>query len=140
MSVDVQESPLARIEVDRAAGVVRLIRKAEPLDVATLRRAVDDFQILVPLRARPKLVLLQDMRRAPMVRDDALEQAIMEELPRLSGTFAARAVLIATPVGRLQATRVGASSPGAFQVFLDEAEAERFVAREAAKLRAPREP
>ncbi len=144
--VDVSETSLARVEVDRVARVVRLIRKPEPLDVAALRRAVDDFQLMVPLRERPRLALLQDMRLAPMVRDEALEQAIMEELPRLSGKFAARAVLIATPVGRLQVNRFtstaeasappGSATVGGFQVFLDEVEAERFIAGEAAKLRA----
>ncbi len=133
--IEVLETTLARVEVDRDARVVRLVRKPGALDVESLNRALDSFQLMVPLRERPKLVLLQDMRQAPMVRNEEIERALIEALPRLAGKFAVRAVIIATPVGRLQATRFGSVGGGEFRVFLDEVEAERFVAGEAAKLR-----
>ncbi len=132
---EIVESLFARIEIDRDSQIVKLIRTAEPLLAESIGRAVDDFQLAVPLRERPRLVLLQDMRLAPAVRDEALEKAFALALPRLTAKFAARAVLLATAVGRLQATRFARMSDGDSMVFTDEAEALRFLRDEALKLK-----
>lgn len=135
---EIVESHFARIEIDRDSQIVKLIRSATPLDAQSIVRAVDDFQLAAPLRERPRLVLLQDMRLAPAVRDAALEKTFAVVLPRLTAKFAARAVLLATAVGRLQATRFVRMSEGDATVFTDEAEALRFLRDAVLKLKPAR--
>jgi hypothetical protein len=140
MPIEIIETPAARIEVDRAVGLVKLIRSALPVDAAGLERAVDDFQIAVPLRERPRLVLLQDMRLAPPIRDEALEKALAEQAPRLVAKFAARAVLMATAFGRLQASRFIQPAADSVRSFGDEREALAFLHAKLAELRGQAKP
>jgi hypothetical protein len=137
--IEVHENEFARVEVDRDGHLVKLIRRPLPMAIDRLERVLEDFQLFVPLRERPRLVLLQDMRQAPMMRDEALERALLEFTPRIFAKFASRALLLATPIGRLQANRF-LTAPGQAgveqRVFLDEAEATLWARGEAAKLAA----
>lgn len=137
--IEVRENEFATVEIDRAGHLAKLIRKPIAMTVERLERVVEEFQLFVPLRERPRLVLLQDMRAAPLMRDEAVERALLEASPRLFAKFAARALLLATPVGRLQANRFmalpGLSGPDQ-RVFLDEAEAVLWARAEAAKVAA----
>ena len=135
--IQVEENEFARIELDRDAHVVQLVRKAVPMTLENLDRLVDDLQLAIPLRERPRLVILLDGRQSPMVRDDASEKALLGAIPRFFAKFAACALLMKTPVGRLQANRFAAHVPAAAEVkvFLDEKEAWAWARAEAAKLK-----
>jgi hypothetical protein len=133
--LEIRENAFGRVEIDRESRIVRLIRTANALTPESLETVVADFQLSVPLRERASLVVLQDMRLAPMVRDAALEQALLAAIPRLSARFAARAVLLATAVGRLQANRFASHAVGEVKTFTDEAEAMRYLREQAGKLR-----
>lgn len=132
--VDVLETRFARVEIDREARLVTLVRSAAPLTAETIERAIDDFQLAVPLRERPRLVLLQDMRLAPPIRDEALEQALAPIVPRLTAKFAARAVLLQTAIGNLQAARFVRQVGGEARTFTDESEARKYLLEHAARL------
>jgi hypothetical protein len=137
--LDVHENEFARVEVDREGHLAKLIRKPVPMALDRLERVMEDFQLFVPLRERPRLVLLQDMRLAPLSRDEATERALLQITPRLFAKFATRGLLLATPVGRLQASRFIAQAQettGEQRVFLEESEALRWARHEAAKLAA----
>lgn len=133
--IELRENAFGRVEIDRESRIVRLIRTANALTPEALEAVVGDFQLSVPLRERAGLVVLQDMRLAPMVRDAALEQALLAAIPHLSARFAARAVLLATAVGRLQANRFASHATGEVKTFTDEAEAMRYLREQASKLR-----
>ncbi len=134
-TTEIFESTMGRIEIDREARIVRLTRSAEPIDPAALDAVVDDMTRIVPLRERPRLVLLQDMRLAPLIRNDAVELALADAGPRLSAGFAARAVLLASAVGVLQAGRMVRRVGGEARTFTDESEAVRYLQGEVARLR-----
>lgn len=126
-TIDRYDTPLAHIEVDRARRLVKLVRTAAPAAAEDMDRVADEFLLAVPLRERPRLVLLQDMRAAPPIRDDALDAALQRVAPRLFDRFLARAVLRQTAVGRLQAGRfIDARDPRS-RAFTDEAEAYAFL-------------
>jgi hypothetical protein len=127
MTVEIFDTPMARVEIDRARGLVKLIRTPLPIDAAGFSRVVDDFQLYVPMRERARWVMLQDMRVAPPILDAALEKAIAQDAPRLFGRFAARALLMMTAVGRLQANRFIAGQGPEVRAFTDESEAMRFL-------------
>lgn len=136
--IEIEENEFARIELDRDAHIVLLVRKPLPFTPDVIERAIGDLQLSIPLRERPRLVILQDLRESPMVRDEAAEKALMAAIPRFFAKFAARAILMKTPVGRLQATRFASSAPvglGELKVFLDEKEAWAWTRAEAAKLK-----
>lgn len=134
--IEVLESPYARIEIDRSGKIVRLARTSLPLDPAALEHAVDDLQKAIPLRERSRLVMLQDMRLGRLIRDDAVEEALVRVIPRMYAGFAARAVLMASAVGMLQAKRFAHTGGVDARLFYDEGEALRYLASEVAKLRA----
>lgn len=132
---EILENAFARITIDRESRVVTLVRSANPLDVASLEGAIGDFQLAVPLRERPRFVLLQDARLAPFIRDEELDRALLSAVPRLISGFAARAILLATAVGRLQANRFAALGSDEAQTFTDEAEAMRYLLEKSKPLR-----
>lgn len=134
--LEVHENPFARIEIDREARMVKLVRTANQLHAELLERIVEDFQLVVPLRERPQLVLLQDMRLAPLIRNDELDRALLAVVPRLVSKFAARAVLLASAIGALQASRFVREAGGTARTFTEEAEAIHYLQTEANKLRA----
>lgn len=134
--VEIVENIFARVEIDRDTRLVKLIRTANQLKPELVAQVVEDFQLAVPLRERPRLVLLQDMRLGPMIRDEALDRALMAVVPKLVAKFAARAMLLASPVGVLQANRFTRESGSDVRAFVDEIEALRYLHGEIAKLRA----
>lgn len=133
--VEIFENPFARVEIDRDGQLVKLIRTGNHLKPELLAQIIGDFQLAVPLRERPRLALLQDMRRGPMIRDEALDRALLAIVPKLVAKFAARAMLLASPVGVLQANRFTRESGSDVRAFVDEVEALRYLHGEIAKLR-----
>lgn len=134
--IEVLDNPLGRVEIDRDAHLVRLVRSTRPIDLPALESVVAELTLAVPLRERPRLVLLQDMRLGPLIRDDATEAALAAAVPRLTAKFAARAVLLASAVGVLQAGRFARAAGGEARTFTDEGEALAYLATEISKLRA----
>lgn len=135
---EVLENEMARITIDRESHVVTMVRSHRPLEVTLLEGAIANFQLAVPLRERAQFVLLQDSRLAPFIRDEELDRALFAALPRLIGGFAARAILLATAVGRLQANRFASSFPEEARTFTDETEAMRYLLEKARSLREAR--
>ena len=131
---EIFESPLGRVEVDRATRIVRLVRSSNRIELDTIDGVVEDLRRAVPLRERPGLVLLQDMRLGPLIRDEALEKKLAIAVPKLTAGFAARAVLVASAVGVLQAGRFIRAAGGESRMFTDEAEAMGYLRAEVAKL------
>jgi hypothetical protein len=114
-----------RVEVDKAAGLVRIVRTAEPMpkDTGEIRRI---FESMAPeVRKVAGARLLIDLRGGPPGRnDEAFESASNDTTRGLDGLFARVAILVRTAAGKLQVRRM---SSGARQVFQDEAEALRYL-------------
>ena len=88
---------------------------------------------LFPIHDRAELVLLNDMRDAPMLRDPEQERLMMPFVERMVEGFARRAILLRTPTGRLQARRLSTETQLPPGFFNDEEEALRFLSRPRAK-------
>ncbi len=131
---EILESPLGRVEIDREARIVRLVRSSNRIEPDTIDGVVEELRRAVPLRERPRFVLLQDMRLGPLIRDEELEKKLAIAVPKLTAGFAARAVLLASAVGVLQAGRFIRAAGGESRMFTDEEEAMRYLRAEAAKL------
>jgi hypothetical protein len=113
----------------QASGYVRLVRSALPfasLDAAgQALRACDEA--LLPLDAS-QLGILLDWRLGPLSVDPRLHQFVIENTDAFAVRFVRRAVLIVTPVGKLQLDRVlRTHSSAAPVVFNDEAVAIDYV-------------
>lgn len=72
--------------------------------------------------------ILFDWRKSPISTDPTLHKALAENMDALAEPFARRAILLATPVGTMQAARVGRSMGNQkMSVFNDEGAAVEFV-------------
>jgi hypothetical protein len=72
--------------------------------------------------------ILFDWRKSPISTDPALHKALAEKMDLLAEPFARRAILLATPVGTMQAARVGRSMGNQkMLVFNHEGAAVEFV-------------
>jgi hypothetical protein len=76
---------------------------------------------------RPRLALRCDLRQAPGRNDPAFEQAMAPFRLRMQQGFARVAILVATPVGRLQVQRHAVSDSIALRIFLNEPEADAYL-------------
>ena len=113
------------VEFTPETRVIRLTRSPVVQSVAMLDGLVNDLlKVLVPLR--PARVLI-DMRLAPGNNDPAFEQTALGATSRLIHGFGHVAVLVQTAVGRLHFQRLNRENPKPLHVFLDEAEALRFL-------------
>jgi hypothetical protein len=126
MGVAIFENQLFRLEVEH--GIARIIRTATPLEIATLPERVAELgRALERTTARAALM---DMRNAPGRNDPEFEAATVS-WRRLIGTrFPKLAILVRTQAGRLQIQRLGREDRRESHVFLDEAEALRYLASE----------
>ncbi len=129
MNLALYSDPHVSITIDAAAGLVRYVRSHEPyptLDVLRdLHRKIrDELSRLPPGELR----LLIDVREAPARNDDPFEAEITRALRAIMPRFAARAVLVKSAVGLLQANRLArARGDGELAVFGDEAEALEYL-------------
>lgn len=123
----------ASIWMDDARCLVRLRRSSHrverPDEMATaMQTLIDELDRLVPLSVRGKWGLLQDMRDAPLLTDPALEQAVARHAGRLRQGWLRLAVLVRTPVGKLQVRRTTTNEQAAGRdVFDDEIEALNYL-------------
>lgn len=109
--------------------ILRVRRSAAPTRIDEIASTARELERLAPPSIRPRLGLLLDMRLAPAL-DPKLEAEVEPLVARLSQGFGRRAVLLATPFGRLQANRTVRTmhpDPAAILVTLDEEEALSFL-------------
>ena len=113
----------------RASAYVRVIRSEAPFtSIAEAIQAIARCQS--PLSGIPTFQygILFDWRRSPMSTDAELHKAIAEHVDALALQFARRAILLATRVGAMQASRVGRTVGNQkLSVFDDEAAALEHV-------------
>jgi hypothetical protein len=113
--------PHVTITLDDAAGLVRYTRTARPYaSLDELRNVNANLREAFATLPRGHLALLIDVRDAPPRNDPAFEHEILEALTTLAARFRARATLVKSAVGRLQAQRIARDGSS---VFFDEAEA-----------------
>lgn len=94
---------------------------------AELARLAATLDSLVPPERRAHYGLLQDMRDAPMVANAEMDAMLTEYAPRFSAQWKKVAILIRTPIGKLQARRKAVNYQGQFVIFEDEIEALNFL-------------
>ncbi len=124
------------VSIDETQGIVTLFRKPVAITDAKLREWVHHMELYLPISQRRKLAILQDMRQAPMIKDAESEKAILELVLPIVGAFHARAILIQSAIGKLQANRTSREMGLPAGVFLDEAQAMDYLRAELAKKRA----
>jgi hypothetical protein len=117
------------IQHHHASGYVRVVRSEAPFESIT--------EVVVALDAcRGALTdvdvahhgILFDWRRSPISTDPNLHKALAERMDSLAEAFDRRAILLATPVGTMQAARVGrAMGNQKMLVFNDEDDAVKYV-------------
>jgi hypothetical protein len=112
------------ITLDDETRVVRYTRSSQPYASVDVLRALNKklrevFDALPPGR----LALLLDVRDAPPRNDDAFEGELVGALDAIANRFVARATLVKTAVGRLQAQRIARTRDKTVDVFTDEAAA-----------------
>ncbi len=113
--------PHVTITLDDDARLVRYTRTAQPYaSLDELRNVNANLREVLATLPRAKLALLIDVRDAPPRNDPAFEREIIDALTTLAERFRARATLVKSAVGRLQAQRIGRDGSS---VFFDEAEA-----------------
>ena len=122
---DVFHNDHYRVEFDPDTRLIRITRSALPQSAALLENLVTELRTAVePLR--PAHVLI-DMRLAPGNNDPAFEQVASAATRRLVSGFGQVAVLIQTAVGRLHFQRLNRGGYQLMHIFMDEAEALRFL-------------
>lgn len=116
------EGPLATLRLD--GDVAWFVRK--PVATTSVDEAREGFQAmsaaLAALPAWPRVLIL-DTRAAPGRNDDEFESAVVPLALRFSERFARSAILVASPVGKLQAQRLGRELRWSAEVFADESQA-----------------
>jgi hypothetical protein len=115
-------SPSFVLERDILRNLLRLVRTAVPFKTAAEVNAVyRDLQDRLRPFERGSYVILMDMRQGPKAPPGSdLEQTISKNLVPLREGWRRIAVLVATPVGMLQANRVEKTTQGNTAVFSDE--------------------
>jgi hypothetical protein len=113
--------PYWTLDDDRARGFVRITRTSEPfVDLADLGRSVAEIARLLDTVGRSSLVLLVDLRPGPMRTDAAFELAMIEARAQMLRDIAKVAVLVATPLGRMQVSRHQRNDGIIWSTFNDE--------------------
>jgi|SRR6478609_5514776 len=93
-----------------ASGYVLVVRSQSLFESA--REAIaafDECRAAVADVDAARQGILFDWRKSPISTDPALHKALAESMDALGEPFARRAILLATPVGTMQAARVGRS-------------------------------
>ena len=92
------------------------------------RAAVQQCQAALRHIDGSRLGILFDWRQAVLSTDLQLHQALVESMEELAKRFVRRALLMATPLGKLQVTRLTQHQPGKPVIFFDENAAIAYVA------------
>lgn len=119
---EIFEGPLARVCID--GDVLWFVRKPVPTSSTDAARqgfaAIGEAVAALPTKPR---TLVLDTRSAPGRNDEDFEGGVVPLARRFSESFERTAILVATPVGRLQAQRLGRELGWNAEVFADEAQA-----------------
>jgi hypothetical protein len=117
------------VQHHRASGYVRVVRSEEPFESATeVSAALDACRAALEGIDAAHHGILFDWRKSPISTDPNLHKALAAHMDALAEPFARRAILLATPVGTMQAARVGRSMGNQkMLVFNDEGAAVEFV-------------
>ncbi len=126
------------LAVDEARGLIRLRRSAHRITTeaeleASFDRLVSELNQIVAPEERARYGWLQDMRDAPLLEKPELEVVQLRRLEPIRRGWRREAVLVQTPIGKLQARRMTSKNapvaqPGAnMAIFDDELEALRFL-------------
>ena len=122
------ETKFARLELDKARGLVQYTRSAKPLanidDATTMFRGLVSSSLGIDRR---ELALLSDIRLAPGRNDDAFESAVASFRNELFRGFCKCAALVRTMAGKLQVRRLNGTVETSVDVFDDEAAALAFL-------------
>ena len=117
------------IQHQHASGYVRVIRTETPFESITeVVAALDACRAALAGVDVAHHGILFDWRRSPISTDPTLHKALAERMDALGEAFDRRAILLATPVGTMQASRVGrAMGNQKMLVFNDEDAAVKYV-------------
>jgi hypothetical protein len=112
-----------------ASAYMRVVRSEVAIDsVADAIKGFDACQAALASVAVRESGILFDWRRSPMSTDPNLHKLLVARIDDLAKPFARRAILLATTVGTMQASRVGrALGNQVLTVFDDETAAVEFV-------------
>lgn len=116
-----------RGSIDDANRLVRVQRTAERLSLEGLATMAPLAALHIPLSRRPTLRLLLDARLAPLLASAEVERQLGPSTQQLFEGFSRCAVLIATAVGRLQATRFSRQNGSEAPIFDNESAALAFL-------------
>jgi hypothetical protein len=117
------------IQHHHASGYVRVVRSDAAFTSAAEVVAVFDAcrAALAGVHAGQHGILF-DWRKSPISHDPSIHKALVEQVDAAGEGFARRAILLATPVGTMQASRVGrAMGNQKMLVFNDEHAAVEYV-------------
>lgn len=118
------------IDEDASTGVLLFRRSAAPF--ASLEEMVTFFGAVnrtLDERGRPRVSLVVDTRDAPPRNDPAFERAFAPLRSRMLRGFRRVAVVVATPVGRLQVERHAREDNVPVRTFANDAEAISYCAQ-----------
>jgi len=112
-----------------ASGYVRVVRSEAPFEsVADVIAALDACRAALVGIDFAHHGILFDWRKSPISTDPNLHRALAEHMDALGEPFVRRAILLATPVGTMQAARVGRTMGNQkMSVFNDEDPAVAYV-------------
>ena len=133
MFVQRLRSDTAALAIDESRRLVRLRRNSVRLDdprelAAAMQSVVQMLEQLVPLHERGSYGLLMDMRDAPLLTEPELEKVVSNYSHAIRQGWRQVAVLIKTPVGKLQVRRTTKQDIDSSRaVFDDEIAAMNFL-------------
>lgn len=126
--MQVWQDDYMRLEIDPARHFVRQVRSSRTYDeLSALEQSLDQLVTQMFGIERGDYVLLHDLRASRGRNDPSFEAAIRRARPRMCGGFRRVAILVATKIGQLQVQRLEQTSSDPARVFLDEAEAMRWL-------------
>jgi hypothetical protein len=116
--------PYWKFRHDPGAGVVHIARTPEPFSsLEELGASISELAFALDLVGRSSMVLLVDLRPGPMRTDAAFEDAMARARAVLLRGIPKVAVIVATPLGRMQVSRHQRRDGAPWCVFNDEKEA-----------------
>lgn len=127
MAVVLHESDFYLVERVRP-GVIRIVRRVRPfLTDADVAEACEPVQRALDLEGRHRCSVMIDTRPVVGRNDPQSEGMFAHHRDRMVQGFKRVALLVATPAGRLQTSRLLPKHLEHVKVFMDEKEALEFV-------------